>query len=172
MLSIREAVSSDAPALAQLAELTFREAFSSVNAIEDINLHCENSFGAIIQCQEIEDESTNTLLCEVEGRLVGYAQICSGASPACVASKNPAELRRLYVVQAYHGLGVAKGLMEASVAAVADRGADCLWLGVWEDNPRAISFYIKHGFTDVGEHTFQLGNDLQRDLVMLLALDN
>jgi ribosomal protein S18 acetylase RimI-like enzyme len=45
-------------------------------------------------------------------------------------------------------------------------GAAALWLGVWERNPRALAFYRKWGFDVVGEHTFRLGDDPQRDLIM------
>ncbi|MGT7612465.1 GNAT family N-acetyltransferase, partial [Escherichia coli] len=44
--------------------------------------------------------------------------------------------------------------------------SDPVWLGVWEYNPRAISFYRKLGFTEVGEHICQVGSDPQRDIIM------
>jgi len=49
-------------------------------------------------------------------------------------------------------------------------GSDVAWLGVWERNPKAIAFYRKFAFQEVGEHVFQLGNDAQRDLVMVRTL--
>lgn len=54
--------------------------------------------------------------------------------------------------------------MSALLAAASADGADVAWLGVWERNPRAIAFYAKVGFLEVGEHTFVLGRDRQRDL--------
>jgi ribosomal protein S18 acetylase RimI-like enzyme len=57
--------------------------------------------------------------------------------------------------------------MDAVLAAAATAKADTVWLGVWEMNPRAISFYAKCGFTVVGEHVFVLGGDPQRDLVLV-----
>jgi ribosomal protein S18 acetylase RimI-like enzyme len=45
-----------------------------------------------------------------------------------------------------------------------------IWLGVWERNARALSFYRKWDFQAVGEHAFQLGSDLQRDIVMERAI--
>ena len=60
---------------------------------------------------------------------------------------------------------------DAVVDALLERGCDVVWLGVWERNPRAISFYRKVGFAEVGEHVFQLGSDPQRDVVMALTLD-
>jgi ribosomal protein S18 acetylase RimI-like enzyme len=37
-------------------------------------------------------------------------------------------------------------------------------------NARALAFYSRWGFTEVGEMRFLLGDDLQRDLVFALAL--
>ena len=51
-----------------------------------------------------------------------------------------------------------------------DRKADYVWLGVWEDNPRAISFYRKNGFVEFDKHIFVLGDDEQTDILMKLEL--
>jgi len=76
------------------------------------------------------------------------------------------------VLADWHGHGVAQELMTASIAEARRRRADAIWLGVWERNPRALAFYRRCGFVEVGDHVFPLGNDPQRDLVMVLALDN
>ena len=55
--------------------------------------------------------------------------------------------------------------MDAAIDAARARGAQTLWLGVWERNPRAVAFYAKYGFARVGEHTFVLGDDWQTDWV-------
>ena len=61
--------------------------------------------------------------------------------------------------------------MRDAFATAAAAGADCLWLGVWEHNPKAIAFYRKFGFEIVGEHTFMLGQERQRDLLMAAGID-
>jgi ribosomal protein S18 acetylase RimI-like enzyme len=80
------------------------------------------------------------------------------------------ELKRLYVARACHGQGVAQALMDAALDAARARGAQTMWLGVWERNPRAVAFYRKYGFTRVGEHTFMLGTDAQTDWVLARPL--
>ena len=95
---------------------------------------------------------------------------CPGKYPEPVRGPAPLELKRLYVVRAWHGRGVAHALMEAAIAAARARGAQTLWLGVWEHNPRAFAFYSKYGFTRVGEHVFQLGSDSQTDWVLERAI--
>ncbi|MEL6322107.1 MAG: N-acetyltransferase, partial [Cyanobacteria bacterium J06626_14] len=71
----------------------------------------------------------------------------------------------------WHGRGVAHKLMAKILSTASDAGADHIWLGVWEHNPRAIAFYGKYGFRVVGEHTFQFGSDPQRDLVMMAEVN-
>ena len=57
--------------------------------------------------------------------------------------------------------------MAERLARAGRGGADQVWLGVWEHNPRAIAFYRKHGFVEVGAQVFQLGGDPQRGLVFV-----
>ena len=169
---IRNAVRSDAARLARFAEEAFRATFGSVNRAEDMALHCRRSYGEALQAAEIADPRRTTLLAEHTGDLIGYAQLRWGEAPACVVALRPGEIQRLYVLADWHGHGVAQELMTASIAEARHRRADAIWLGVWERNPRALAFYRRCGFVEVGDHVFPLGNDPQRDLVMVLALDN
>jgi len=166
LLTIRKANQSDAKQLSQLAETTFRDAFSTANSAEDIALHCRSNYSESIQAVEIANPSMSTLLSEDEDRLVGFAQLRWGATPECVLAKAPGEIQRLYVVSDWHGKGVAQDLMSACIEEMKCRGSDVVWLGVWERNLRAISYYKKFGFVDVGDHVFLLGRDPQRDIVM------
>ena len=61
---------------------------------------------------------------------------------------------------------VGAELMRASLDTARLAGRRTLWLGVWERNARAISFYERWQFETVGEHVFRLGSDDQTDLIM------
>ena len=60
--------------------------------------------------------------------------------------------------------------MRACLDEMERRGYDVVWLGVWERNPRAIAFYGKFEFREAGEHVFPVGNDSQRDIVLVRPL--
>jgi diamine N-acetyltransferase len=166
LAAIRKAHRRDAKQLSALAERTFKEAFAATNTADNMTLHCRTRYSEVIQAEEICNPDMTTLLCEQEGRLVGFAQLRWGAAPGCVVADAPGEIQRLYVVSDCHGKGVARGLMDASLAEMTGRRSDVVWLGVWEQNPRAIAFYRKFGFVEVGAHVFSMGNDPQRDIVM------
>jgi ribosomal protein S18 acetylase RimI-like enzyme len=170
-VTIRHATPADADALAAFGERTFREAFGPDNRPEDVDLYVRATYSAEHQGAEIADPDRITFVGESEGTLAAFAQLrADGATPDCVTSPAPIELLRFYVDRPWQGRGVAHALMDAVVAAARSRDARTLWLGVWERNPRAIAFYGKHGFRDVGCQPFKLGGDDQTDRVMARAL--
>ncbi len=150
--------------------MTFRDTFGAANAGENMDLHCQASYSEAIQAGEISNPSMVTLLSEEEERLVGFAQLRWDAAPNCVLAKSPGEIQRLYVASDWHGKGIAQELMNACIEELKAHGSDVVWLGVWEHNPRAISFYRKFEFVEVGDHVFPVGSDPQRDIVMSRAV--
>jgi ribosomal protein S18 acetylase RimI-like enzyme len=163
---IRRADRHDAGPLAVLAEKTFRDAFAAMNTPANMDAFCRGTYGAAIQAEEISRPDMTTLLFEQDGTPVAFAQLRWGEAPGCVVAGAPAEIKRFYVDRACHGRGVARGLMQACLDELAAHRSDVAWLGVWERNPRAIAFYRKFGFVEVGEQVFPLGSDPQRDIVM------
>lgn len=170
-VTIRPATPADAAALAAFGERTFREAFGLDNRPEDVDVYVRATYSAERQGAEITDHDRITFVGERDGALAAFAQLrANGAVPGCVTGPAPIELLRFYVDRLWQGRGVAHDLMDAVVAAARARGARTLWLGVWERNPRAITFYGKHGFRDVGCQPFKLGGDDQTDRVMAREL--
>jgi diamine N-acetyltransferase len=164
--AIRRARTSDAAALAALAERTFRDAFAAQNRAGDMEAHCAASYGEVQQAGEIANPAIETWLVESDGELIAYAQLRRGFTAPCVAGTSPLEIQRFYVDARWHGRGVADDLMAHLLERVRAAGADVVWLGVWEHNPRAIRFYTRWGFAAVGDQEFRLGGDPQRDLVL------
>jgi diamine N-acetyltransferase len=80
-----------------------------------------------------------------------------------VQGKNPIELVRFYLIQSAIGSGAAAHLMRATLEMARLLAHDTIYLGVWEHNHRAKKFYLKWGFTHIGEHVFPVGNDPQLD---------
>ncbi len=169
-MAIRKATQADAEALARLAESTFRDTFAADNTAADMEQHCRNSYSAALQGDEIANLDILTLLVEDGPRLLAFAQIwCAGKTPAALSGK-VAEIRRFYVAREAHGQGVATQLMRYVLSELSALHFDAVWLGVWERHPRALAFYRKHGFSEFGEHVFQLGSDAQRDVLMVRSL--
>jgi GNAT superfamily N-acetyltransferase len=169
-IQIRHGSAADAAALSAFAARTFAETFGHDNNAEDLHAHLATAYGIEQQARELSDPAWSTLLAHDDGRLIAYAQLRRGATPPCVVHADPVELHRFYVDRPWHGRAVAAALMASARDAARTLGARHLWLGVWERNPRAIAFYRKSGFVDVGCHHFLLGADRQTDRVLVVAL--
>lgn len=165
---IRTATPADAEPLAALAERTFRDTFAEDNAPVDMEAYVCASFSLDRVQAELDDGANTFLLAFVDGaeHPTGYAKLRTGTTDPSVTGPDPVELERLYVDPSAIGRGVGAALMQASLDAARSAGHQTLWLGVWERNARALSFYERWEFEAVGDHVFRLGSDDQRDLIM------
>jgi GNAT superfamily N-acetyltransferase len=175
-LIIRRAEPGDAAALAAFGARTFAETFGADNSPEDLSAYLAGAYGEPQQRAEFADSGIVTLVVERrdEGSprhgVVAFSQLRRGPAPPCVALPSPVELWRFYVDRVWHGRGVAHALMQVALDAGLELGGASVWLSVWERNPRAIVFYTKCGFSDVGSKVFMVGGDPQTDRVMARAI--
>ena len=164
---VRVASPDDCEQLAELAANSFTDAFAADNYPADMQEYIHQAFSAEVLYAELNQSNSTFLVATLEnGDLVGYAKLREGLVDESVTGPNPVELERLYVANSAIGTGVGAKLMSRVLAEARSGGADTLWLGVWEKNDRAISFYKKWGFADVGSHVFRLGSDDQTDIIM------
>lgn len=167
---IRRGEARDAETLAEFAARTFAETFAAANRPEDIAAYLPSAYGTAQQANELADPNIVTLIAEADNVIAAYAMLRHGSVPECVPHECPVEVWRFYVDQLWHGQGLAQQLMAAVHNEAALLAARTLWLGVWERNDRAIAFYQKCGFHDVGAHDFWVGADRQRDRIMVAAV--
>ncbi|WP_243316521.1 GNAT family N-acetyltransferase [Geothrix paludis] len=172
---IRIALPSEAPALAALGERLWRETYTGLIPASNLELHLAETFGPRQQAEELADPACRTLVIVEGNALLGYTLLQARGPEEGRASfhfVNPLEVARFYVDASLHGRGAAQALMAAALDHAASAGHDGVWLQVWEQNPRAIRFYAKAGFQDVGEATFRVGEQVDRDRVLVHNLMN
>ena len=163
---IRYATAADNILLAELGAETFAESFGADNTPENMTAYLAASFSPKKQARELADEASRFVIIELDGTAVGYAKLSFGYAPVVVVGQKPMEIVRIYARKEWIGRGVGAQLMAASLREAESAGCDVVWLGVWEHNPRAIAFYRKWGFEQVGTQIFHLGSDVQNDWVM------
>jgi len=168
-VNIRYGTTDDARMLSELGAKTFYDTFAKDNTPENMDLHLRKSFSPEIQFNELSAPENIFLIAESEKGPIGFAQLITDSREESLKGIKSLEIRRIYATQDI-GKGVGKELMSASIQEARQRGCDSIWMGVWEKNPRAIAFYKKWGFKEVGTHTFNVGHDPQRDFIMELAL--
>lgn len=169
--TVRRAAPADAAALAELGARTFYDTFAADNRPEDMSAYLASAFTPARLAAELNDPLSLFLVAEAAGELVGYAKLYRGEPHGSVSGPDAVELARLYAASEWLGRGVGQELMRACLVEARREGRRTIWLGVWERNARAIAFYRRWGFREVGATAFFVGSDKQTDTVMELALD-
>lgn len=163
---IRPASPLDLAALQAIGRKTFKEAFAANNSEENLAAYLEEGFSKQKLEAELRNENSQFYFALQGDEVIGYLKVNLGNAQSEKQDPNALEIERIYVLQQYHGKQVGVLLYEQALAIAKARKAPYMWLGVWEENPRAIRFYQKQGFVEFGEHIFQLGDDAQRDVLM------
>ena len=161
---VRTATAADAEMLAALAERTFRAAFTADNDPVEMERYIAAAFSVQQISAELDDERSTFFVCYIGDEVVGYAKLRERAAPPEVRG-NAVELERIYVEPEGIGKGFGMVLMDACLNRARELGFGTVWLGVWETNEAAITFYQRQGFVAVGKHTFQFGREAQTDTV-------
>ena len=169
---IATADSVDAVELAAVAARTFPLACPPSVALSDMAAFIDAHLSDARFTDYLTDPQRLIFTTADEDRITGYAMLISGVPDdpdvqRAVDIRPAAELSKMYVLPTHHGSGAAVALMDAVLAAAADRGAGCVWLGVNRKNLRAQQFYQKSGFTVSGNRTFRVGDQLESDYVMV-----
>lgn len=152
--------------LREISIRTFKETFAGTNSEENMREYLEKSLSGEQLRKELDNPGSAFYLARLDGRVIGYLKINFGPAQTELQDNKALELERIYVLQELHGQGPGLQLLDFCLEIAADHSLEYIWLGVWEENRRAIRFYEKHGFRQFGSHLFQLGNDEQTDILM------
>jgi len=172
-LRIRVATEEDAARIAAFGAQGFHDTFAADNRPEDMAAYLAQTFGERQQRAELRDPRSTYLLVERDGdaEVAGYARVLASETPTCVPVRPAVEIARLYSRRDLIGQGIGAALMTACLAHARTLGARAVWLGVWERNTRAIAFYERWGFRQVGTYPFVLGADVQTDHIMAREIE-
>lgn len=155
----------------QISRQTFFETFSDSNTGEDMKKYLEETLSADKLTAELNDKGSEFYFVQLDERVVGYLKLNFGQSQTELQEENGLEIERIYVLREFHGKSIGQQLYDKAIRIAKEKKADYVWLGVWEENRRAMRFYQKNGFVAFDKHIFKLGNDEQTDIMMKLQLD-
>jgi ribosomal protein S18 acetylase RimI-like enzyme len=169
-IKTRKITIKDIEQLQKIGKQTFAETFSSGNSEENMKEYLENGFSEEKLKSELSDPNSEFYFAELYGDVIGYLKVNIGESQTEIKSGNALEIERIYVLSEFHGKNAGQILCEKAISIAKEKSVDYVWLGVWEENPRAIRFYEKNGFVAFDRHVFKLGNEEQTDIMMKLEL--
>ncbi|BAV66291.1 GNAT family N-acetyltransferase [Sphingobium cloacae] len=161
----RKAEPGDAPALSILGGATFLASFAHDHPGEALIDHIRSAHGEAFYRAALADPAQGILIGETPlGAPVGYAML---TPPDLPVERRPGdiELKRFYLLGDWQGKGNGDALMERAMGEARARGARRLLLAVYPANEKARRFYARHGFAEIGETVFMVGNRPFRDLI-------
>lgn len=171
-IEIRRVTVEDTDELQNVSRQTFNETFFAVNAEENMKLYLDNSFSSKKLTCEINNNESEFYFATIDKKIVGYLKLNYGRAQTELKEEHALEIERIYVLRDFQGKNVGRLLFEKALKIAEEKNADYIWLGVWENNLKALSFYRKNGFKEFDRHIFVLGKDIQTDIMMKLIIKN
>jgi len=151
-------------AFREFSSWIFNETFAPTNSAESMQAYMDEAFTREQFLKEFHEPGAISCLALNDETIIGYFRIRRNSEADHWLGENNLELQRFYLHPEYQGQGIAQEMMKL----VYDYCKSCewIWLGVWEQNPRAVQFYKKCGFERFAEHHFKMGEELQTDWLM------
>ncbi|WP_431609663.1 N-acetyltransferase family protein [Chryseobacterium sp. 'Rf worker isolate 10'] len=168
---INKASAEDVEIVQSLGTQTFSETFAEDNTEEAMKKYLEESFNTEKIKSELNNPDSHFYIAWEEDNPVGYLKVNTGNAQTELQDDASLEIERIYVKKSHHGKKVGQLLYDQALETARQLSKSYLWLGVWEENLRALNFYKKNGFVEFDKHIFRLGEEEQTDLMMKKMLD-
>ena len=169
-MKIRKINIDDLEALRNLSIQTFKETFEEVNTEEDMQKYLLENLSIEKLKSELENPNSEFYFAENNDEILGYLKLNFKDAQTEKLEENHFEIERIYVLKAFLGQKIGQILFDKAIEIGREKNLEYVWLGVWEENHRAIRFYEKNGFEIFGKHDFVLGEDVQTDLLMKMKI--
>lgn len=163
---IRQGELADAKNLAALSIQVWLHTYATEGISSAIARYVLSEFTPENFSALLTNPTVSVLVSEVHTSLVGYALLNFGA-PCPVGSTATVELATLYVQEHFAKKGVGSAVLARAESLSRQRASEPLWLSVNAKNQRAIAFYAKHGYSQVGVTQFLLGGESHENHVLV-----
>ncbi|MBU3660236.1 MAG: GNAT family N-acetyltransferase [Flavobacteriales bacterium] len=165
-ISIQKISLNNLETLQAISSLTFYETFAEVNTKENMSNYLENELSLEKLRLELSNPFSEFYFAYCKKEVIGYLKINFESAQTEQKTANSLEIERIYVRKEYLGKNIGQSLLEAAFQIARAKDLENVWLGVWEENKRAIRFYEKNDFIAFDKHIFLLGEDAQTDILM------
>jgi len=156
----------DVAALQKIALEIFTETFKDYNSTDNLQKYLDEKFSIDKLTEELNNPYSSFYFAQLGEEVIGFLKTNIGNAQTELKDLNAFEIERIYVLQAFHGKQVGQLLMNKAIEEARKTTCSYIWLGVWEENDRAIRFYTKNGFVKFDTHIFKMGDDEQTDWMM------
>lgn len=167
---MKHCIPEDLEVLVEISRQTFSDAFEAVNDPEDFQHYLNTALSSNTLLSELRNPLSHFYFVYHEEKVAGYFKYNEGGAQTDLKDPTAIELERIYVVSDYQNKGLGRRMINEVIQKAIELRKSYIWLGVWEENMGAISFYEGLGFEKFGKHPYYIGKDRQMDWLMKLQL--
>lgn len=169
-LKIIKATTTNIDEILFISRKTFIESYSKYNTKENMELYLEENLSDQKLIQELTNPDSEFYLAIKNNNVIGYLKVNFGAAQNDLNDQQSLEIERIYISKEFYGKGFGQLLFNKAVAIATSHHLNYIWLGVWENNVKALNFYQRNGMVQFNKHAFMFGKDKQTDILMKLEL--
>jgi ribosomal protein S18 acetylase RimI-like enzyme len=162
----KKCIEDDLFLLHEISCKTFNETFAHLNTPENMKAFLEQAYNKDKLYKELINKNSDFYFLYADEALSGYIKINDTPAQTDIFDIKSLEIERIYVNKEFQGKGFGGLMINKATEIALTRNKTYIWLGVWENNIKAITFYKKNGFYQIGKHPFYLGADKQTDFIM------
>ena len=166
-LFVIEKVNEDAvEELQSISRQTFYETYHKMNSKENMDKYLNENLSISTLKKELKNPNSEFYIIKDLDKNIGYLKLNMGPAQTDIKDASALEIERIYVIKEYQGKKAGQQLYEKTIQVAKEKMLKYIWLGVWQENSKAIQFYVKNGFEIFDQHVFKLGDEEQTDFLM------
>ena len=156
MIQIIKATIEHAELIAEIGQQSFLDSHANSASMEDINAYLLKTYTKKAITKEFENPKVHYHLLYYNHKIAGFSKIELNTANKNIPDLNVTKLDRIYLLKEYYGQNLGSKLFDFNIQLSKKHNEKGIWLAVWVENQRAISFYTKRGFNIVGAYNFKI----------------
>ncbi len=150
-MEIRPWTLADIPSIQSIMWTSWCETYSGFIPEEDLRAYFDEHMSTEMFVNLCNDETARIFMAAIQETAIGFSKTKFNKS------QSRFYVQSLHVLPAYQGKGVGSLLMKQCEMFALSFGVDSLWLGVMEQNAKALEWYKRNGFQFVEQEPFTMG---------------
>jgi ribosomal protein S18 acetylase RimI-like enzyme len=155
MIKIEIATEASTEVLALLGRITYAESHGHfIDDKNDLLHYIDQAFSVSKTKQDINNPKILFYIIYADDFPIGYAKIILNAIHKSIVSQNNCQLERIYILNDFIPLKIGQQFLSFIEEKAKALQMDTMWLAVYIENNRAIRFYQRNKFKNVGAINF------------------
>jgi GNAT superfamily N-acetyltransferase len=166
MIKIKIAKEADTDVLALLGRITWAESHGHyIDDKSNLLKYLDENFSVSKTKQDINNPKNLFYIMYVDDLPVGYAKLILNAKQESIVSLNNCRLERIFILDDFIPLKIGHQLLTFVEERAKELRLDTMWLSVYIKNSRAIRFYERNEFKNVGKLNFSVNGKEYENII-------